>query len=111
MRLLIVLVLLGCSGAAMVDGGLDAPAPSDAGTDAGPPDAFRLDAGPPPPPISEPGRHTVEVIDTRLIVPSDGLPDETMPMHSNNNLDVIRHAGRVFLAWRTAPDHFAGTET
>jgi hypothetical protein len=111
MRSLLVLVLLGCSGTVTPDAGIDAPMAIDSGTDSGPPDAFRLDAGPPPPPLAEPGRHDVEVIDTRLIVPSDGLPDETVALHSNNNLDVIRHAGRVFLAWRTGPDHFAGTET
>lgn len=63
------------------------------------------------PPPSEPGRHTVEVVETRRIVPSDGLPPEVMPLVSNNNLDVVRHDGRVYLAWRTSPDHFAGPET
>ncbi len=75
------------------------------------PDVQRGDAGLPPPPIAEPGRHDVEVIDTRRIVPSDGIPTTTTVQHSNNNLDVIRHEGRVFLAWRTSPDHFAGPDT
>jgi hypothetical protein len=43
-------------------------------------------------------------------VPSDGIPATTLVQHSNNNLDVVRLAGRVFLAWRTAPDHFASSE-
>jgi hypothetical protein len=77
----------------------------DAGRDAG------TDAGPPQPPPSEPGRHDVEILDTRRVVTSDGLPAETPALVSNNNLDVVRHDGRVFLAWRTAPDHYAGTET
>ena len=82
---------------------------SDAGShDGGPP---RADAGPPAPPPSEPGRHDVGVVDTRLVIPSDGFPPETEALNSNNNLDVIRHDSRVYLAWRTAPDHFAGTET
>lgn len=68
------------------------------------------DAGPPPPPPSEPGRHTVEVLETRQVVPGDGLPSEAISMTSNNNLDVIRHDGRVYLAFRTGPDHFAGPE-
>ena len=71
----------------------------------------RVDGGPPDPPPSEPGRHDVEVIDTRRVIPSDGLPPETEALNSNNNLDVIHHDGRVYLTWRTAPDHFAGTET
>jgi hypothetical protein len=62
-------------------------------------------------PASEPGEHNVSVVDTRKIVPSDALPPEAAPGHANNNLDVARHDGRVFLAWRTAPDHFASIET
>ena len=34
---------------------------------------------------------------------SEGV--ECLP--ANNNLDLIRHGGRLFLAWRTAPTHFA----
>ena len=99
LALLYPFLLLGCGE------GADRPA------DTGPWDAFRPDAGPPPPPASEPGRHAVEVLSTRRVVPSEGLPAETPPMQSNNNLDVVRHRGRVFLAFRTAPDHFAGPET
>jgi hypothetical protein len=29
---------------------------------------------------------------------------------ANNNLDVIRHEGRTYLAFRSAPDHFANVE-
>lgn len=74
----------------------DAPAPDDA---------------PPPPPPSEPGRHTVTVVETRQVIPGPGLPAEAPPGNSNNNLDVVRHEGRVYLAWRTAPDHFASAAT
>ena len=74
-------------------------------------DEAGADAGDPAPPRAEPGRHTVTVVETRRIVPSDGLPADARPDNSNNNLDVIRHAGRVFLAWRTAPDHFASDKT
>ncbi|UJR85880.1 hypothetical protein [Sandaracinus amylolyticus] len=93
--LAIALLTVGC-------GDDDVAAPIDAGS--------LPDAGPPPPPPSEPGRHDVEVIDTSRIVPSEGLPAETAAMHSNNNLDVVRFEGRVYLAWRTAPDHFASPE-
>lgn len=76
------------------------------------PDAGPMsDAGPPPPPPSEPGRHDVTLVDTRRVVPSTGLPPETVPLVSNNNLDVTVYMGRVYLAWRTAPDHFAGPDT
>ena len=98
-----------CGDDSSADAGLDA---ADAGTDAtdGGIDAV-FDAGPPPPPESEPGRHDVTIVDTRLVVPGDGLPPEAPSMTSNNNLDVIRYEGRVYLAFRTAPDHFAGPET
>jgi len=121
MRWLCVLVLaFGCGdddGTGGDDAGTrDAGMAEDAGAgdaggepvDAGPPG----DGGLPPPPPSEPGLHDVEVMETTQLVPGDGLPAETDPQHSNNNLDVIRHTdGRVYLAWRTAPDHFAGPET
>lgn len=90
-----------CGSTPGIDAGMDGG--RDAGPDGG------VDAALPPPPPSEPGRHDVEVVETRRIVPSEGLGIE--PMHSNNNLDVIRFGGRVYLAWRTAPDHFAGPET
>ncbi len=86
------------------DAGTDAfaPAPRDAGP---PPDAWVA-----PPPV-ELGRHAVSVVDTRRIVPSPGIPSTITVQHSNNNLDVIRFGGRVFLIWRTAPNHYAGTAT
>lgn len=83
----------------------DAPPTLDAATT---PDAS--DA-PPPPPRAEPGRHTVTLTDTRQVIPGPGLPPETPPGNSNNNLDVVRHDGRFYLAWRTAPDHFASDAT
>lgn len=45
------------------------------------------------------------------VVPSLGLPPEVAPQASNNNLDVIEHAGDLFFAFRSAPSHFAGAET
>lgn len=41
-----------------------------------------------------------------------GLPDddEVRIQPANNNLDVVLHAGRLFLAFRTAPTHFADTD-
>lgn len=43
----------------------------------------------------------------KVVIPSDGLPDGVVSQNSNNNLDVVRHNGRVFLAFRTGPTHFA----
>ena len=63
-------------------------------------------------PASEPGRHTVQVVATRTIVPGPGLPAGLALGASNNNLDAVRHDdGFVYLAFRTAPHHFASTET
>jgi hypothetical protein len=50
-----------------------------------------------PPSVSEP----------IWVVPGAGLPPELTPDRANNNLDVVRHEGRVYLAFRTAPGHFA----
>jgi hypothetical protein len=46
--------------------------------------------------------------ETRRIVPSEGLPSALKPQAANNNLDVVRHNdGRVYLAFRSAPTHYA----
>ena len=45
-----------------------------------------------------------------FVVPSDGLPAELFINQANNNLDVERHEDRVFLAFRTAPNHFASDQ-
>src|SRR6185369_6665337 len=61
-------------------------------------------------PKSEPGRHALSLLSSRRIVPSEGLDPRNEVKVANNNLDVVRHAGRVYLAWRSAPTHFASTE-
>lgn len=61
-------------------------------------------------PTPQPGRHDVKVLTTLQVVPSEGIPPDLEVMPASNNLDVIRHGGRVFLAWRTAPDHFASAD-
>lgn len=48
-----------------------------------------------------------EVGEPTYVVPSDGLPDRLFIQDANNNLDVTRHQGRTYLAFRTAPTHFA----
>jgi hypothetical protein len=70
-------------------------------------DADREDFAPP----VELGRHAVEIGEPRKVIPGTGLPAEARAQTSNNNLDVVRHEGRVFLAFRTAPNHFASKET
>ena len=52
-----------------------------------------------------------EIRDFVQVVPSAGLPPEVVPQTSNNNLDIAMHDGRMFLAFRTAPSHFASSET
>ena len=52
-----------------------------------------------------------EIRDFEQVIPSDGLPPEVVPLVSNNNLDIAMHDGRIFLAFRTAPTHFASAET
>jgi hypothetical protein len=47
----------------------------------------------------------------RVVIPGAGLPAEVVDQPANNNLDVVRHEGRVYLAFRTAPNHFAGPDT
>ncbi len=51
--------------------------------------------------------------ETRQIAPGQGMPPEYVAEHglSNNNLDVVRHEGRVFLAIRNGEFHFASPDT
>jgi hypothetical protein len=65
----------------------------------------------PPAPAVEPGPHRISLVETRRIVPSSGLDSAIRVHEANNNLDVVRHSGRVYLAWRSALSHFAGSET
>lgn len=75
------------------------------------PEVWESDNPTPPPPVSEPGLHDVSVVDTRRVVPSEGLPESVAVQAANNNLDVVRHSdGRVYMAFRTAPHHFADPE-
>jgi hypothetical protein len=66
----------------------------------------------PPPPASSPGDHPVRVVSTRRVVPSPELPAGVDVQTANNNLDVVRHSdGRVYLTFRSAPNHFASVDT
>ncbi|MFM2305965.1 MAG: hypothetical protein RLZZ367_634 [Bacteroidota bacterium] len=38
---------------------------------------------------------------------SGKLPPQCKIQHSNNNLDIVKYQGRYYLAFRTAPSHFA----
>ncbi len=53
----------------------------------------------------------VEVVDVAVVAPSPGLPPEVVVQDSANNLDIEWHDGRLFFAFRTAPSHFASTDT
>ena len=51
----------------------------------------------------------VRIGEPRPVAPGPGLPTDLSLERSNNNLDVVRHDGRTWLALRTAPSHFAST--
>jgi len=53
---------------------------------------------------------TITVGPVRPIAPGPGLPPGLRVGRSNNNLDVIHYDQRLFLAWRTAPIHFASAD-
>ncbi len=44
------------------------------------------------------------------LIPSENLPSEITPQNGNDNLDVAVFEGRVFVAFRSAPDHFASPD-
>jgi hypothetical protein len=47
---------------------------------------------------------------TTVVVPGPGLPPEVVPQEANNNLDLVRWKGRLWLAFRSGPSHFASPE-
>ncbi len=47
----------------------------------------------------------------RFVIPGAALPAEFQAFSSNNNVDILFDDGRLFLAWRAAPNHFAGPNT
>src|SRR5262245_46864643 len=51
--------------------------------------------------------YRIVVSDPVPVVPSPSLPRELEISRSNNNLALALHDGRLFLAFRTAPIHFA----
>ena len=53
----------------------------------------------------------VEVDPPKWLIPSDKLPAEIQAMPSNNNVDIEYFEDRLFVAWRSAPTHFAGEDT
>ena len=49
--------------------------------------------------------------DYEQVIPSAKLPAQTPPQNANNNLDAVEFDGRTYIAWRTAPYHFADRNT
>ncbi len=47
----------------------------------------------------------------RQLIPGPGLPDTLEVLAANNNLDVIRYQDFFYIAFRTAPTHFASERT
>jgi hypothetical protein len=52
----------------------------------------------------------IRISEPRFVVPSAALPAQVEPLTSNNNVDIYPFDGRLFLAWRTAPTHFASPD-
>ncbi len=57
------------------------------------------------PETSPPGEPRIEGF--TVVVPGDHLPVQVQTGLANNNLDIVRHSGRIFLAFRTGESHFA----
>ena len=47
----------------------------------------------------------------KTLVPGPGLPAKLDMMDANNNLDAVRFGDRIFVGFRTAPNHFASPKT
>jgi hypothetical protein len=93
--MLFVLTMFGCI-----------PAPEDSGCDV-------LTAGPSDDPADwsvDTSLHWIpQVSEATFVIPGEGLP--VTPQTSNNNVSLMITGERTFLAWRTAPTHFASDQT
>lgn len=78
-----------------------APAPSPATTPSDDPDDWVVDPARTYDPVLSP---------IRWVVPSAALPPTLNVGASNNNCAIAFHDGRLFLAWRTGPTHFASPD-
>ena len=58
--------------------------------------------------VSAPHHHTPT---TRTTGRNQAPHPAVVNMESNNNVAGLQHEGRLYLAWRTAPLHFAGPDT
>jgi hypothetical protein len=67
--------------------------------------------GCPTQPLDSADDNTPRVEGLVQVVPSAGLPEQVVVQDANNNLDVLDVNGRTYLAWRTAPSHFASDQT
>ncbi len=56
------------------------------------------------------GKQRVTQGAARLVVPGPACVEGLTVLAANNNLDVCEHEGRRYLAWRTAPNHFASAD-
>lgn len=54
--------------------------------------------------------YRIQVSEPRWVVPSDGLPEDTAGV-SNANVEIHFFGDKLYMAWRSAPFHFASMET
>jgi len=76
---------------------------------------YQLGDGPPCPALGAaceptPGAEPAITAPSR-VAPGDALPPEVVSQVAHNNLDITWYRGRLFFAFRTAPYHFASTDT
>lgn len=98
--IIVLWVVLLCCGGADTCGGTGESA-SSGSTPSNDPADYQVDTA---------VEYTPELSPVRWIVPADNLPEQVEIGNSNNNVDIIFFEGRLFFAWRTAPNHFASPQ-
>ena len=53
----------------------------------------------------------IQISEPNWVAPSDAVPPEFSLRPSNNNASIALHEGRLYVAWRNAPTHFASKKT
>lgn len=104
-------VAASCGGDCETTGAPTATVIADATATPTPPAAADSPTISPTPTATPPLEFDVVAGEPRFIIPGDTLPEQFTTFASNNNVDIHFHDGRLFLAWRAAPFHFAGPDT
>lgn len=61
--------------------------------------------------IQSKAQNKISTTPWKQLIPSDRIPENINVQNGNNNIDATKYKGRYYVAFRTAPNHFASKKT